>query len=307
MPHAGLEISDDALRCIEYKSGPRGMSVSKSASVDLPLNLIEDGNVKDEKQFLQILKAFVRANRLSYVKVSLPEEKVYLFQLDVPSTEVRAITQHVEFKLEENVPLPASEVVFYFDILPASVTGNVLRASVSVVPKIYVEKMSSMLRSVNLTPMAFEVAPKSIAKAIVPDDSEDTYLIVHIMNRKIGTYIVSGGVVCFSSTIPWDGLRGIPNAAVGTSIGPVFKEIERVYAYWATRPDAHSTIGEIMLVGKDAAIVENLFHANSASGLPPVLCGNIWQNAFDINKHVPSIAREESLAYAVAAGLALPS
>ncbi len=309
MPHAGLEISDDALRCIEYRSTPHGLVVSKFAKAELPPNLIDGGNISDEKQFIELLKAFVRVNKLSYVKVSLPEEKVYLFQLDIPSTEVKAITQHVEFKLEENVPLPASEAVFYFDILPASVTGGVLRASVSVVPKTYVEKMLSILHGMKLTPMAFEVAPKSIAKAVIPNSSDNTYLIVHVMNKKIGTYIVSGGVVCFSSTIAWGGILNIPSdpEQVSLAIDPVMREIQRVYTYWATRPDAHSKIAEILVVGKGAATLETMFHTNATAGLPPLATEDIWRNAFDIHKYIPAISREDSLEYAVAAGLALPS
>lgn len=306
MPHAGLEISDDYLRCIKYEITPHGLTVSHYAKAEIPLNVIDSGEIKDEKRFTEILRKFVKDNKLSYVRVSLPEEKVYLFQTDIPSRDVKEITQHVEFKLEENVPLAAAEAVFYFDILPVGVTGNGLRASVSVASKNYVEKLLSILHGIGLIPMAFEVAPKSIAKAIIPNKSEETFLIVHMMNRKTGIYIVSGGVVCFSSTFSSGAKQNTNGEVKESEVDPVVKEIHRVHSYWATRADTVPNIKEVILVGSDVIRLEGAFRAHSKEGLPSVNVANVWVNAFDINKHIPAISHEESLEYAVAAGLALP-
>jgi Tfp pilus assembly PilM family ATPase len=304
MPHTGLEISDDAFRAIEYKLTARGFSISKFATMELPAGVLEGGDIRDEKQFFELLSKFTKEHRMSYVKVSLPEEKVYLFQTDIPSTEVKAITQNVEFKLEENVPLSSADAVFYFDILPSSVTAGVLRASVSVAPRTYVEKYISLLRSLNLSPIAFEVAPKSIAKAILPQDSDDAELIVHSMNKKTGIYIVAGGVVCFSSTIPW-GTRLESTTESKINAETLIKEVDRVLSYWSTRPDTHSTISKIVVVGKDAPIIMETLRSAGLESLPPVVVADVWHNSFDVNTYLPPISKDQSLEYAVAAGLAL--
>src|SRR4051812_8434671 len=85
MSHTGLDISDDAIRAIEYKVKPHGLVVSRFAKQALPPGLFDAGDVTDEKQFADILSTFARANHMSYVKVALPEEKLYLFQTDIPS------------------------------------------------------------------------------------------------------------------------------------------------------------------------------------------------------------------------------
>lgn len=307
MPHAGLEISDDALRCLEYKFSKKGLEIARYDKTDLPPGVIENGEVKDRDRFLKMLGDFVHKNHLSYVKVSLPEEKVYLFQIDIPSRDAKEITQHVEFKLEENVPLSAADSVFYFDVLPAVISGNVLRASVSVAAEKYVENMHGLLESFGLVPVAFEVAPKSIAKALVPKGSSETHLVVHVMNRKTGTYIVCGGVVCFSSTLAWGSRENNADQKPDNlDVDLVAKEVRRVYDYWTTRPDAKAAIDAVILVGEDADVVEKNFKKAAVAGLPLIREVDVWQNAFDINKYVPPISREESLEYAVAAGLALP-
>ena len=294
MKHAGLDISDDAIRCIEYDSGPHGLFIKKFASVPIPAGQIDGGDIKDEKAVSALLGKFDHDNDLTYVKVSLPEEKAYLFQTDVPSTDVKAVTQHVEFKLEENVPLSATDAVFYFDLLPKAVTGGTLRASVSVVPRTYVEHFISVLNVAGIFPVAFEIVPKSIAKAIIPEHMDDAVMIVHSMAHKTGIYIVSGGVVCFTSTI-----SSVDAAALST-------EIDRVYTYWMSHGIATSAVKHISLVGRGAPAFEIAIKHSAAvpAGLS-VSVGDVWKNAFDTNHYIPPISKDDSLDYAVAAGLAM--
>ncbi|MEN9524345.1 MAG: type 4 fimbrial biosis protein PilM, type pilus assembly protein PilM, partial [Candidatus Parcubacteria bacterium] len=225
MPHAGLDISDDAIRCIEYHRTYHGLVISKYANQELTPGLIEGGVIKDEKIFGNILTEFVQKHSLSYAKVSLPEEKAYLFQTDVPSSNFSSIAQNIEFKLEQNVPLSASDALFQFDLMPESVTGVLLRASVSVVPRTYVEHYVTLLKSAKVVPVAFEVAPKSIVAACIPMHSTDTNLVVHVMKKKTGLYIVSEGVVCFTSTISWGSDNLSTTRTVDSSSPPVTREI----------------------------------------------------------------------------------
>jgi hypothetical protein len=301
--HVGLEISDDAIRCLQYTSPTHGRKIAKFASVKLDNHIVRGGDIADEKSFIEILSKFSHDNDLSYVKVSVPEEKAYLFQTDVPDADLYKISQNIEFKLEENVPLTAADAVFYFDILPISVTGGALRASVSVVPRVYIEHILQLLRGLGISPMGFEVVPKAIARAIIPLYSENTIMIIHIMNEKTGVYIVSGGVVCFTSTIGW----GSCTTEAG-NIGDVnilAKEINRIHNYWMSHSVVNSQIEKAMLVGSGILPYENtLKKAFSEFGLNSSVA-NVWENAFSIDKYIPPISMEDSLDYAVVAGLAM--
>jgi len=294
--HSGLEISDDAFRLIRYTRTHTGLAVSKYDSFQLPAGIIDGGDIKDEKQFADLLLAFVKKNGISHAKVSLPEERAYLFQTDIPSDDVLAITQNVEFKLEENVPLQAADAIFYFDILPASVTGGALRASVSVVPRLYVEKMLGILRSAGIIPIAFEVVPKSIARSIVSQKSEETLLVIHVMNRKTGIYIVSGGVVCFSSTLVTESL----------DLKNIEKEIVRVNEYWSNKADTHSSIARVVFVGEGITKIKDSLDTAFAETKLKVSVADVWSNILEKTDTVPENLRNASMEYAVAAGLALP-
>jgi Tfp pilus assembly PilM family ATPase len=301
MKHAGLDISDDAIHCLEYSGKAPNFRISKFSSTPLPKGTVEAGEIRDEKALVAILSNIDHDLKLSYVKVAVPEEKSYLFQTDISTTDPLAIAQNVEFKLEENVPMPASDSLFYFDILPMAVTGGKLRATVSVVPRVYVEQMVNVLRQSGITPIAFEVVPKSISKAVLPLEEKKTVLLVQIMNNKTGIYIVSGGVVCFTSTVSWGSAIG----GEGADPSVLTQEIDRIYNYWLSHNVETSKIGEVVVVGREASKYQSVIESTIIKYNLAVAVGNVWTNIFSVDKYVPPILKEDSLDYAVAAGLAL--
>lgn len=302
MPHAGLDVSDDAIRCIVYTGVGANCRLALHASADLPVGLVDGGDIKDEKEFVARLTDFARAHNLSYVKVSVPEEKAYLFQTEVPATDQKGVEQNIEFKLEENVPLAAPDAVFYFDLLAGAASGGSLRASVSVVPRTYVEHYMALLSKAGLTTVAFEVVPKAIARAVVRPDTAGVKLIVHVMDQKTGIYIVSGGVVNFASTSSWGAIE--KGSSQPEIISALSKEIIRVYSYWLSHGNGRP-IEELILVGRNAAAIEAACRKIEVGSALAVKVADIWTNAFDVNVHLPPISHADSLEYAVAAGLAL--
>jgi len=302
MRHAGLDISDDYIRCLTYSGNFPDLKIHSSATMAVPVGVIEGGDVKDPKVFEELLTTFNKEQGLSYVKVSIPEEKAYLFQTDVAGSDPRSIAQNIEFKLEENVPLAAGDAVFYFDILPVSVTGGTLRASVSVVPREYVEMIVASLRRAGMAPVAFEVVPKAIARAVVPVEDESTTMLVHIMNNKTGVYIVSAGVVCFTSTVSWGGRNSTGKETENAEV--LIKEIERFNDYWSSHGLDTAEIKKIILLGNEAPVFENkIKNAFVRSGIN-ISVAEVWKNAFSLDRYIPSISRADSLDYAVTAGLA---
>lgn len=66
------------------------------------------------------------------------------------------------------------------------------------------------------------------------------------MKSKTGLYIVSEGVVCFTSTISW-GSNDLANVYKDNpASNTLTNEINRVYSYWLTRADVHTGISEVM-------------------------------------------------------------
>lgn len=306
IPYAGLDISDDAIRCIEYADSHHGYSLQRYGFRLLKPGIIDSGYIKDEKALVQELSSLTQELKITTVKASLPEERMYLFKTEVPDVDEDEIRQNIEFKLEENVPLPAAEAIFFFDHLPMNLSKGKSYASVSVAPRDLVDSYLNALKTAGLTTVSFEIQAKAIARAVVSHDSTEAQLIVHVMNKKTGLYVVSSGVICFTSTIAWGGelIRGKNIADIPDAIFTLRHEIERVYSYWSQHGE-NQAIQSIIISGHDAVAISQISHLSPDVKIP-LIVADVWKNAFSVNHYVPKISFEDSLDYATASGLALP-
>jgi Tfp pilus assembly PilM family ATPase len=316
IPHAGLDISDDAVRCIEYSRGTHGHFIHHFASKDLAPGIIENGEIKNKEALIEALMTLSQEAKIHVVKVSLPEEKMYLFKTQVPSVSKKDIRQNVEFKLEENVPLTVEETVFFFDLIPNS-TGVVMEGGevgnivgVSVAPRSLVLSYLEVIEAAGISVFAFEIQAKALARMLVPKGSSGTDIIVHIMNNKTGIYVVCGGVVCFTSTVPWGNTMMASTKDHKANFNDLKKHLQDIDMYWKEH-GLGTPISRVVFVGKGAltdGLISECSTVFSGKREPKVRLeiGKVWQNIFSHNSYIPPISYEESLEYAVSAGLALP-
>jgi Tfp pilus assembly PilM family ATPase len=291
--YSGLDISDDAIHCIEYSKGSNGFVVHKFGVRKLEPGIVVAGFIKKEQELISTLASLVQELKIHTVKASLPEERMYLFKTEVPNVSESQIRQNIEFKLEENVPLSPADALFFFELIPGIKNDDKLHASVSVAPRDLVESYLNVLRSAGLEVISFEIQPKSIAHAILPSDCHETQIIVYGMNNKYGIYVVSSGVVCFTSTID----------TTGQLDNILQLELKKVYQYW-NEHEPEKEIKKIKLTGKGSI---QIFNDSKISPDPRVSVevGNVWSNAFSNDNYIPPISFEDSQEYVVAAGLAL--
>ncbi|MES2471082.1 MAG: pilus assembly protein PilM [Patescibacteria group bacterium] len=333
-PSAGLSISDDAVRAIKFAHGKHHLEVESFAELALPDGLIEAGFINDEKKLVELLQKFRTDNALSYVHASLPEEKMYIFSTDVPTTDPDDIHQNIEFKLEENVPLSPANAMFSYHLIPRG-NSNHQKVGVSVAPRKVVDAYLSLFEKAGFTPVSFELEAQALARAVFEDTLKGARVLVHIMNKKTGIYVVTDGVVRFTSTIPL-GSNAITEAvskafnvsleearkiqyarttagteetkklfsAVINVLSGLKDEISKVISYWHTHEDGQHQVHAVVLSGRDALIPGFAEYVATNSSVT-VSVADVWKNVCVFDKYVPPIPYEESLNYGVAIGLAL--
>ena len=90
-------------------------------------------------------------------------------------------------------------------------------------------------------------------------------------------------------------------------IGPLAKEISRVYSYWASRGDGQPEISRVVVAGHGAVSLEAELRrqGQGSDDMAPSAVADVWRGGLDLDRYIPPISRDGSLDYAVAAGLAL--
>ena len=333
----GLDISDQSIKFAELTRSSRGVVLKRYGSVSIPQGVIYSGKIQDHKKLADILSELKRKQNLKNVRVSLPEEQVYVFELKIPKVPYKQIRSTIELSIEEHIPVKANEVSFDFAVVNQTETEYTIQ--VSAMPSELIEGYESVFQEAGIVPLSFELEAQAIARAVVRKGDLDTCMIVDFGETRTGISVVSGGSVVFATTLDLGGRSlttsmakafSIPfdkaeekKKAIGLSRRPEDKEefavllygisilrdeINKNFIYWHSHKDEtgkdHPQISEIFLVGGDANLI-GLPEYLTASLRTHVLLANPWVNVNSFDKYVPIINARDVLGYVTALGLAL--
>lgn len=333
-PYVGIDISPVAIRMIEITSHP-SRKVGRYAELPLANPFIITGDTKEVKD---ILKKWKKDHKLEYVKVSLPEEKAYLFDTEVEFAADAKMRGSIEFSLEENVPLSGADVIFDYRLIGESQKKGFINVAVTVLPCDVVTAYLDLFHECDLKPISFLIEAQALSRALVPRGDQGTYIIVNISGTRTGVFIVSGGAVQFTSTLPIGSadftkalvsklalseadaatlkeskglmrVEGNPALDPLTNTATLFRqEIEKVYTYWTkhksnTGPSA--LVQKVIITGREALVPGFREYLNQTLRLP-VEVGNVWANLASFDEYVPPLPLPVALNFGAAIGLALP-
>ena len=331
MPAVGLDISDRSLKFAEvsHVSGA-SLKLSRFGEIDIPVDFIKSGAIVEEKGLVELFIKFREENNLSYVTVSLPEEKAFVVKIILPKVARRDLRETIELHLEEHVPFPASSVVFDYDVVSEDETN--IGVVVSALERSTVDSYLNVLKLSGFIPVAFEIEAQALARALIPQYAKGTFFIVDFGRVRTGFAIAEKNTIQFSSTVSIGGdaivaavtarfgvkeeiaremkeKRGLRRNvdeelffAITPTVSVLRDEIVKHENFWNTR--SRSPIEKIILTGGDANIPGLADYLASGSGTP-FLLANPWVNILSFENKIPEVPFNQSLRYATAIGLAL--
>ncbi len=342
LPSVGVDISDTSMKYVCFIPSLRADKVRvlrEWGDISIPENVLQRGEIKDQKILSDVLREFKEKTKAEFIRVSLPEERAYIFETEVKrNVPLKEIHSLLEFRLEENVPLSARDAIFDYELLPGKEKSQTARVVVAAYQRETIMQYYEACRSAELSPLSFEVEAQAMARAVVPAYTKDTYMLIDFGKTRTGVGIVSEGTLLYTSTIDIGGgqlsqamrkvlgdvaeseltaikntsglIRSVDDAQTYEaliSITSVIKdEIASRMQYWHLKDSNRGTrrIKKIILCGGSVNL----------NGLPEYLTeslgvscerGDVWTNAFRTDVVVPPIEKRYSYGYATAIGLAL--
>jgi type IV pilus assembly protein PilM len=342
LPSAGVDVSDTSLKYIQFvphHHNGKNLELKFWGDIDIPEGVLSRGDVKDGQKLAEALKEVRTRTGIQYVRVSLPEERAYLFETEISkNTPYKEIRSQLEFRLEENVPLSPRDAYFDYHVFDNAFDDNKVTVSVTVYARETINAYYDACKTAGVTPLSFEVEAQAIARASLPRGDKGTHLIVDFGKTRTGVGIVHRGILMYTSTIDIGGkelstalrrqlgdkpeheltdiknnqglVRGADDVAVYealvTTMSAIKDEIALRVEYWNNRDmdDKDRFIQSVILCGGSANL----------KGLPEYLTetlgvetkrASVWQNAFNLEDFVPPIGLRYSYGYATAIGLGL--
>lgn len=337
MPSFGLDISDESLKFISLSAVKKGIRMKKHGERKIPPGVIESGKINDPKRLQEILLLLRKSEGIKSVRVSLPEEQIYLFRMRLDKTGLTNVRESIELSLEEHIPIPALEAIFDYEILDEDESN--LRIQVAAIPVGVIESYLSVFKDSSILVQSFELEAQAISRSVLQNGDTDTYMIVDFGEKRTGIFIVSRGVVMFTSTLDVGGVmltgmiqknfkvsyeeaeemkkiyglqRNVANkeifAVILNSVSILRDEIVKHFLYWHTHQDEEGKnnppIKKLILCGGDSNLI-GLADYLSVSLKTKVEMANVWTNIMDTEKEVPDISLKQALSFASAIGLAL--
>jgi len=343
LPSYGVDISDTSLKYIKFGDTPKGdikRPLLDWGDIDIPDGVLTRGQVIDPKALALVLQEFKDKTSAEYIRVSLPEERAYLFETEIKKdTSAKEIRGLLEFRLEENVPIPAREAFFDYDVLESEETDKTVRVVVAAYAKETILAYYDACVTAKLFPVSFEVEAQAMVRATVSSDYGGTVMLVDFGKTRTGVGIVHNGTLMYTSTIDFggnelsDALRKvlgdvpeseltqlkntqglIPNTAESgchealiSTVSVIKDELVTRVQYWHSRSykQHDRRIKEIILCGGSVNLRGLPEYLTEAMGIKATRA-NVWGNAFPLNAFIPPIDLRHSYGYATAVGLALP-
>ncbi|MFA5827548.1 MAG: pilus assembly protein PilM [Candidatus Paceibacterota bacterium] len=337
LPSFGLDISDESIKFVELVKMKDGIQINRYGEKKIPAGIIESGKIKDSKRMEEILISLRKEEGLKSVRVSLPEEQIYLFNFRLEKKGLESIREGIELSLEEYIPIPAQDAIFDYELLGED--DESLKLQVAAIPKNVIEGYLSIFKNSMISVNSFELEAQAIARAVIKKGDQETYMIVDFGEKRTGIFIISKGLVIFTSTLDMGGFMltkmieknfkisfeeaekkkkecGLKRNATSTEIFSVLlngvsilrDEIVKHFLYWHTHKDEEGQdrppIKKVILCGGDSNLT-GLCEYFSVSMKTNVEIANVWINITDIEKNTPEINFERSLTFATALGLAL--
>lgn len=285
----------------------------------------------------EILTTLRKVDGVKSVRVSLPEEQVYLFQLRLEKNGLRNVKEGIELALEEHIPIQAEDAIFDYDLVKEDMQS--LEVQVAAIPKNIIENYLLIFKHAQISVQSFELEAQAISRAVIKNGDTETYMIVDFGKKRTGIFIVSEGIVMFTSTLDVGGeilsnmleksfnasfeeaekmkqeyglMRNVANKEIFpvllNSVSILRDEISKHFLYWQTHKDEESKnnmpIKKIILCGGDSNLI-GLADYLSVSMKVPVEMANVWTNIVNTENYIPEMNFKQALSFSTALGLAL--
>jgi type IV pilus assembly protein PilM len=336
-PSFGLDISDESLKFVELVATKNGLRLGRYGERLIPPGVIESGKIKDSKRMEEILFSLRKEAGVKFVRVSLPEEQMYLFQLRLEKTGLKSVKEGIELALEEHVPIPAQDAIFDYDLIKEDAQS--LEVQVATIPKNIIENYLLIFKHSQIAVQSFELEAQAVSRAVIKKGDMETYMIVDFGKKRTGIFIVSRGIVMFTFTLDMGGeilnnmiqknfnisieeaekmkqqyglQRNVANkeifAVLLNSVSILRDEIAKHFLYWHNHKDEEGKnnppIKKIILCGGDSNLI-GLADYISVSMKNSVEMADVWTNIINTENYIPEMNFRQALSFATTLGLAL--
>ena len=209
----GLDISDTSLKIVQLKKNKNKLAIQALGRVDLPVDTMLNGEIKNKKNFVNALTKLLNKPRFgslttNEVSACLPDAKTFIKLISIEKSP-NEITDVIETEMQKHIPLSLKDMYYDWQIIEE--TRENAWVLVGAAPKKIVDLYINTLKSVNLSPVAMEIESVAICRALLREEmpkyegQKNNYCIIDIGASRTGIIIYRQNTIVISLSIPISG------------------------------------------------------------------------------------------------------
>ena len=333
LPIYAFELSDKSYKYLRLKSSDTGIYVEDFGEGEIPIGVLERGEIKQPEILTAMLSELFAKKKIGFVAISLPEEKGFLRNIKLGGVKEAEIEEALKLQLEEQVPLPPSEIVFNYSLVKDD--KDHFDIVLIAFPKILVNSYLEIFSKAGALPVWVDSELAASVAAVIPQKFGGTAMFMDWGKTRVSFAIAENRVLRFASTIPVGGdamdmaiskglgvdLKTAENMkkeigfnekakdlrvfqALVPIVTAIREEAEKYIAFWQTHSEEKQAPTKLFLSGGDANLIGLKSYLQKELGIE-VIEADPWVNIQFPHRYVPEIEKHESIRFSSAIGLGL--
>ncbi len=179
------------------------------------------------QQAAEIIKRVIKKARMNSKEAyfSIPVYSSFSTLIDFPEVmSEKEISSAVPFEAKKYVPVPVSEVVLDWTVIPGSEKQSSKQILLLAVPKKNIEDYKEIAKMADIKLKGVEEETFSLARSLVGND-KSSILLIDAGARSINVSIIDNGFIRITHNLETGGLRAIKAIAEKADVS--FKEVEQ--------------------------------------------------------------------------------
>jgi type IV pilus assembly protein PilM len=208
----GLDIQPGFVAAVKaHVNG--GIRVERAAAVELPADVVRDGEVMDEAVLADALRELFAKSRLSKrVRIGVANQRTVLRTLQLPPvTDAKELAAAVNFQAQDQVPMPLNNAVLDFHALGIVDTPSGPRQRVVLVAaqRDMIERLLTAVRNAGLTPLGVDLSAFALIRSQYRAQSDQTGRVLYLNVDGLTNLAIAEGTACRFTRVVGGGLEAM--------------------------------------------------------------------------------------------------
>lgn len=213
----GLDIGSQTIKVVEAKSTGSSVQVSALGIENTPPGAIQGGVIADAKALGAAIKALLNKSGISAkrsISAATGAASVVVRVIEVPRMSPAELAETMKWEVERHIPFAANDVEMSYQaieepgVAPDPNNPN-MEVLLAVAQRDMVSAHVETLQAAGLNPIAIDVEPLAVGRALVELDSNGmrgkNVVIVNIGASQTDVSIFKGGLLRFPRAVPLAG------------------------------------------------------------------------------------------------------